>query len=310
VLDPTGNVWLGGSPAQGFPLVTPYELGGTGSNFVSELSADFSQLLFSSFADGSNLAMDPSGTIYVSGTSGSKASLVKIDPAGTPPVIINSIEMNSTLQAPSPFIPFQIAPGELINIVGQNLGPANTVMAQLDATGHLPYLVGATSVSFGEYSAPLISVQDNLIVCFSPFEVSGSTQVTVKVDGQSSNSVLVSVVTSAPYVLEIVNQDGSINSANHPAPQGSVVTFYVTGLGITSPLSQDGSVSAPPLPVPVATVNVDINGNQLQPQFAGAADGMIAGLTQVNVQIPVATYSSNPVSVSINNAPAQIYIGQ
>jgi uncharacterized protein (TIGR03437 family) len=310
VLDPTGNVWLGGSPAQGFPLVTPYELGGTGSKFVSELSADFSQLLFSSFADGSNLAIDPSGAIYVSGSSGSKASLVKIDPAGTPPVIINSIEMNSTIQAPSPFIPFQIAPGELINIVGQNLGPANTVMAQLDATGHLPYLVGATSVSFGEYSAPLISVQDNLIVCFSPFEISGSTQLTVKVDGQSSNSALVSVVPSAPYVLEIVNRDGSINSANHPAPQGSVVTVYVTGLGLTSPLSQDGSVSAPPLPVPVATVTVDINGNQLQPQFAGAADGMIAGLTQVNVQIPVATYSSNPVSAFINNALAQIYIGQ
>ena len=69
-------------------------------------------------------------------------------------------------------------------------------------------------------------------------------------------------------------------------------------------------MSAPPLPVPVVTVTVDINGNRVQPQFAGAADGMIAGLTQVNVQIPVATYLSNPVSASINSAPAQIYIGQ
>jgi uncharacterized protein (TIGR03437 family) len=299
VLEPNGNVWVGGSPSQGFPLVTPYELSGTGQYFVSELSADFSQLLFSSISDGSNLAVDPTGAIYVSGTSGSKASLVKIDPAGAPPVIISSIGPMS-----------YIAPGELINIVGQNLGPSNTVMAQLDATGQLPFQVGATSVLFGNYLAPLISVQEGLIVCFTPFEITGSTELTVTVDGQKSNSVLVYVSPSAPYVLSIVNQDGHINSAAHPAPQGSVLTFYITGLGLTSPLSQDGSVSMPPLPVPAASVSAYINGNPAQPQFAAAAYGMVAGITQVNVQIPVATYPSNPVNVSIGQAPAQIYISQ
>jgi uncharacterized protein (TIGR03437 family) len=310
VLEPNGNVWVGGSPSQGFPLVTPYELGGLGPDFVSELSADFSQLLFSSFSDGVNLAVDPSGDIYVSGTSGSMASLVKIDPTATPTVIINSIAMNSSLQGQSPLIVGQIAPGELINIVGQNLGPATTVMAQLDATGQLPFQVGATSVTFGNYFAPLISIQDGLIVCFAPFEITGTTKLTVNVDGQSSNSVLVGVSPSAPYVLAIVNQDGTTNSANHPAPQGSVITFYVTGLGLTSPLSQDGSVSMPPLPVPVAPVSAYINGNPVLPQFAGAAYGLVAGITQVNVQIPVATYPSNPVNANIGQAPAQIYISQ
>ena len=307
VLEPNGNLWVAGSPSQDFPLVTPYQLSGS---FVSELSADFSQLLFSSFSDGANLAVDPSGAIYVSGTSGNKASLVKIDPAGTPPVIINSIAMNSTLQAPSPFIPIQIAPGELIDIVGQNLGPSATVMAQLDATGQLPFLVGSTTVSFGSYYAPLISVQDNLIVCFAPFEIGGSTELTVTVDGQRSNSVLVGVSSNAPYFLEIVNQDGTINSEDHPAPQGSVVMAYVTGLGITLPLSQDGSVSAPPLPIPAVPIAVYIDGNQVQPQFVGAADGLVAGITQVNFQIPVANYSSNPITAFVNNAFAQIYIGQ
>ena len=56
-------------PPQGFPLVTPYEANGAGSDFVSELSPDVSQLLFSSYSDGANLAADPSGAIYVSGTS-------------------------------------------------------------------------------------------------------------------------------------------------------------------------------------------------------------------------------------------------
>jgi uncharacterized protein (TIGR03437 family) len=305
VLEPNGNVWVAGSPSQDFPLVTPYQLSGS---FVSEIGADFSQLLFSSFSDGANLAVDPSGAVYVSGASGNLASLVKIDPAGTPPVIIDSIAMNSTLQAPSPFIPVQIAPGELIDIVGQNLGPSATVMAQLDATGQLPFLVGSTTVSFGSYYAPIISVQENLIVCFAPFEIVGSAGLTVTVNGQKSNSVLVGVSPSAPYFLEIVNQDGSINSEDHPAPQGSVVTAYVTGLGITSPLSQDGSVSVPPLPVPAAPVTAYIDGNPVQPQFAGAAQGLVAGITQVNLQIPVASYSSNPIAAFVNDAFAQIYI--
>jgi uncharacterized protein (TIGR03437 family) len=119
---------------------------------------------------------------------------------------------------------------------------------------------------------------------------------------------LVGVSPSAPYFLEIVNQDGSINSEDHPAPQGSVVTAYVTGLGITSPLSQDGSVSVPPLPVPAAPVTAYIDGNPVQPQFAGAAQGLVAGITQVNLQIPVASYSSNPIAAFVNDAFAQIYI--
>ncbi len=324
VLEPSGNVWVGGFPSMGFPLVTPYELNGTGYYFVSELSADFSQLLFSSYSDGPNLAGDPTGDIYVAGSSqysggieknsgygsGPTATLVKINPTANPPVIVSSIGPETNSLAVPFLYSSAIAPGELINITGQNLGPTTTVMAQLDSTNHLPYVVGATSVLFGDYSAPLISVQAGLIVCFAPFEISGSTQVTVNVDGQSSNSVLVAVEPAAPYFLSAINQDGTMNSAAHPAPQGSVVTFYVTGLGLTSPLSQDGSVSAPPLPVPATTVSVNIGGSQAQVQFVAAADGLIAGITQINVQIPVATYSSNPVYVFIGNAEGQIYVAQ
>jgi uncharacterized protein (TIGR03437 family) len=184
------------------------------------------------------------------------------------------------------------------------------VMAKLDATGQLPYLVGATSVSFNGYSAPLISVQAGLIECVAPFEISGPALITVNVGGQESNSMLVSVGASVPYILETLNQDGTMNSASHPAPQGSVVTFYVTGLGLTVPLSQDGSVSAPPLPVPAASISTYINLNPVVPQFVAAADGLVAGITQINVQIPVATYSSNIASANIANASGQVYVVQ
>jgi uncharacterized protein (TIGR03437 family) len=313
VLEPNGDVWLAGFPSLNFPLVTPYEFLATGAYFVSEFNADLSQLLFSSYSDGGNLAVDPSGAIYVSGVSqsSSTASLVKIDPTGTPAIMISSIGPVSNGTTTSPVYFAAIAPGELINIVGQNLGPNNKVMAKLDATGQLPYLVGTTSVSFNGYSAPLISVEAGLIECVAPFEISGTTLITVNVDGQSSNSMLVLVGASVPYILEALNQDGTVNSASHPAPQGSVVTFYVTGLGITVPLSQDGSVSAPPLPVPVAPISVYINDNNpVVPQFVAAADGLVAGITQINVPIPVATYSSNVATANIANAFAQFYVVQ
>jgi uncharacterized protein (TIGR03437 family) len=101
-----------------------------------------------------------------------------------------------------------------------------------------------------------------------------------------------------------------MNSASHPAPQGSTVMIYVTGLGLTSPLSQDGSVSAPPLPVPVTPVSASIGTNQVQPQFVAAAAGLVAGITQVNLPIPVAPYGSNPVNVYVNSALASIYISR
>jgi uncharacterized protein (TIGR03437 family) len=101
-----------------------------------------------------------------------------------------------------------------------------------------------------------------------------------------------------------------MNSADHPAPQGSVVTLYVTGLGLTSPLSQDASVSTPPLPVPVASISASINGSQVQPEFVAAAAGLVAGITQINVQIPVATYSSNIVDANVNGAFGSIYLGK
>jgi uncharacterized protein (TIGR03437 family) len=312
---------VAGAGSQGFPLVTPYELSG---DFVSEFNPDLSQLLFSSFSDGANLAIDPSGSIYVSGTaqyatsvhknggygSGNTAVLVKIDPASAPPVIVNSIGPTASAVAFPPEFSYGIAPGELISITGQHLGPSATVMAQLDSTGRLPFQVDSISVSFDGYIAPLISVQDGLIVAFAPFEISGTSEVTVTVDGQKSNSVRVAVTPVAPYFLAITNQDGTANSASHPAPQGSVVTFYLTGLGVTSPLSQDGSVNAAPLPVPVTPITIYMNENQLQPQYVASADGLVAGITQVNVQIPVGTYPSNPVNVYMSGALGPLYVGQ
>ncbi|HTR35417.1 MAG TPA: SBBP repeat-containing protein [Bryobacteraceae bacterium] len=322
VLDSSGNSWVAGyTSSADFPLKSPYAGGGASSNFVSQLSADGSQSLFSSYSDGIALAADPAGKIYVAGTSyylpgpkqtGSLATLAKLDPSDTPPVVIDSIGNSSPFPSPpGPPAPLYggVAPGEMVQIHGRHLGPSQTVMAQLNDAGRLPLVVDATKVYFGPYLAPIISVQDSLIVCFVPFEVSGTASVTVDVDGQTSNAVRMGIPASNPQILAITNQDGTTNTADHPAPKGSVITLWVTGLGQTNPVSVDGMINVAPLPVPLAGLYVGIGNQQALPQFVASATGLVAGITQVNVQVPVATYSQNPTNVNVVTAQAPLYVG-
>ena len=125
---------------------------------------------------------------------------------------------------------------------------------------------------------------------------------------QASNTVRIGVTASAPQILNITNQDGTPNSADHPAKAGSVVTLYVSGLGVTTPPSVDGLLSAPPLPVPAVAVRLFVPRRELQPQFVGAAPGLIAGITQVNVQIPADLNNPPNPGISVNSAFATLYL--
>lgn len=96
-----------------------------------------------------------------------------------------------------------------------------------------------------------------------------------------------------------VNEDGSINSPENPAPLGSVVILYGTGQGPTSPIVADGE--APPAGVLANTVAQPTSqavecaqsgfmcvlvGNKVaETLFSGLAPGFV-GLWQINVRMP------------------------
>lgn len=317
-LDPSGNIWITGiATSADFPLKTPFQSKPIDSSmygFVSELNPNASQLLFSSFAEGAALALGPS-SVYLAGSTGTSAFVARIDPTNTTPISIDSVgpvtPFPSTSTAPS----FTgIAPGQLIQITGRNLGPADKASAKLDASGRLPFVLANTVVFFDNVPAPMLSVDATTIQCFVPFEVLSTTKVTVVSNGQTSNAVKISLSISAPQVLSIVNQDGTINSADHPAKAGSVISLYVSGLGQTNPPGADGLLNSAPLPVPIAGVTVyfPTASSPTTPQYVAAAMGMIAGISQVNVQLPasIPISGTKPIVFSVNATTATLYTAQ
>jgi uncharacterized protein (TIGR03437 family) len=83
-----------------------------------------------------------------------------------------------------------------------------------------------------------------------------------------------------------LNQDGSINSPDNPAPLGSIVTLYTTGAGQMQPPVPDGKIAVDIRPKPVLPVSVLFNyTNRGTILYAGPAPGMIAGVLQINVRV-------------------------
>jgi uncharacterized protein (TIGR03437 family) len=85
-----------------------------------------------------------------------------------------------------------------------------------------------------------------------------------------------------------LNQDGTLNAANNPAPVGSSVTFWMTGSG-TGGVSTNAGWIAPSLD------NYYCCGVRLfEPQelvtYAGTAPGSVIGVSQVTFQISVPTF--------------------
>jgi uncharacterized protein (TIGR03437 family) len=125
--------------------------------------------------------------------------------------------------------------------------------------------------------------------------IGGTADVTVSYQGQAFTTPAVPVAGSAPGVFtstssgagpaSAVNQNNSINSFTSPAPLGSIISFYITGVGQTNPPGIDGIPASVPLPSPVLPVYVILNGQYVPVTFAGSAPGML-GVTQINARIP------------------------
>ncbi len=192
-----------------------------------------------------------------------------------------------------------LTPGKIAVIYGSGLGPATGVIAS-PMNGVFPQQVAGTTVSFRGVDAPIYYASATQVNAIVPYEVTGSSLISVEVSYQnavtlpfnvsfaaSQPGIFTANATGAGQAAAINVKDGTLNSASNPAKIGDYVSLYATGEGATNPGGSDGKLdtSLTP-PKPVLPVTATVGGIAATVQYAGGVYGEVAGLMQVNVQIP------------------------
>jgi len=193
--------------------------------------------------------------------------------------------------------PAKLAPGEIVSIYGGNLGPPG---------GHGPVsedgLVLATTVAdvqvfFNGTAGAVLYTRSDLINVVVPETVSAADSVIVQVTryGISSARIVVPAARYQPGIFvyptagknyaAAVGLTGTVQGPANPLIRGTVAVFFATGLDLPTGSAAD---SVPPRAAQLPTLpTMTIGGNSANVVYAGTAPGETAGLTQVNVEIPI-----------------------
>ena len=216
-------------------------------------------------------------------------------PACLTPAVLNGATLTSQSQV--------VAAGEVVSFVGNGIGPAIGVAYQ---GLPVPRTLGGVQVFFDGIQAPLLYAQSNQVNAFVPVEM--STQSSASVTLQYQNT------TFGPFTQQLsafdpgifrwnpgtssqaaaINQDGTVNGPANPAPAGSIVSIWGTGLGpLTTPCS-DGAPNIDAADYLAAAYTTAINGsNSVSVLYSGGAPLLLCGVMQLNIRIPVGTPSGN-----------------
>jgi uncharacterized protein (TIGR03437 family) len=253
--------------------------------------------------------------VAVAVVSGSDAAVdsgsLLLLPGGGPPAVLNTGVLNA-----ASFEGGSVSPGGIITVYGTRFGPPppGLALAQLDGAGRIATQISGVRVLFDGRPSPLIYVGNNVVSAVVPFEVSAqkSTAMTVEYNGSASVPVNAAVGAAGPALFTYfangsgqvlaVNPDGRLNGPAAAAARGSVIVMYWTGAGLLSPQAGDG-VLTPGVAAPVLPVSVTIGGSPANVMYAGAAPAEVAGLEQLNVEVPagIAPGSAVPVVVTVGD---------
>ena len=296
--DPRGNIWgAGGGQITAFDTAgIPYV------GLTPGFSGDGGPLQSARMSTFQSIGFGPDGNLYfIDNSTRIRRVTVTVPPAA--PVISQNGIVNAANYAPGP-----VAPGELISIFGSNFGPSSLQIPTIQ-NNTLPPLLGRTRVWFILGGAngvlvrgPIVAITPNQINVVVPFEArfDPSVYVQVEVDQILSNAVSIPITATAPGLSSpILNQDGTLNSAANPAPRGSIISLYGTGLGLSSPQLGNGYLAvSTPYSMPVNPVTIAIGGQSSTVLYAGDAPTLPSGVFQVNATIP-SGINSGPASVSL-----------
>ncbi len=260
------------------------------------------------------LALDADGNVYFADNENNHVRRLKPgleENAVSDPITRASVVNGASMQAGP------LAPGEIVSIFGEGIGPVTPISAALDASGLLPRSLGGVEVRFDGLPAALFYVSKTQLNVQVPYRVAGQATTTIEVlcGGKVAAGSTLAVADTAPGVFTlgsgtgqalVVNQDGTLNSSLNPAARGSIVVLYATGEGQTSPRGVDGRPADAPYPAPLAPVALNIGGYPAEILYAGAAPGF-AGLMQINARVPAGYAGAGilPVTLSVGGTASQ-----
>ncbi len=289
-VDPSGSIWiLGNTDSDPFPQATPFQSGpayAAYKPFVTELDAGGGSLKLSSYIDSARaIALDANGAAYFAGStsaqSGVHAWVAKVQPQAVGAVSIQSVGNAFRLRSGP------VSPGQITAITSAGIVPAQPVDLGLSPTTQLPRTLADTQVLFDGEAAALISVTPGKIVAIAPYDLAGKAQTSVQVifQGTASAPVLADVQADIAYrsldgsgagQAYAINPDGTLNSAQNPAPVGSIVTVQITGIGAIDPNCPEGGIASSATPIPLPSTGLK------------SVPGAVCGLFQTTVR--AATY--------------------
>lgn len=217
-------------------------------------------------------------------------ALLPVVAAGSPLGFTLVNAASQTLQA--------VAPGEVISVLGSNLGPAGGVNVSPDGEGRLPSEAGGVRLLIDGVPAPLLAVSQTEIRAIAPYEIEGRAFFEAEVEFQEVRTLLggVPAAVSAPGLFTVdglgrgqaqaLNHDGSENGAGNPAERGTTITLRATGLGAVVPAGRTGAIASDERKVPVLTLAASIDGLEAVVVEARSIAGQAEGNFQVEVQVP------------------------
>jgi uncharacterized protein (TIGR03437 family) len=231
-------------------------------------------------------------------------SAVEEEPPADPEIVVSSADFSAG----------PIAPNEIVSVFGQGLGPED--LQEFSAKSMtVDTILAETQVLFDGIAAPLLATQDGQVNAIVPAGIAGEADAVMRVlhNGNVSAPFVVAVAETSPalYALDgsgagpgaILNSDFTVNSRANRAAPGTWVALYGTGGGLGTTSAEDGTVLAESIPLAVPA-EVTINRVPAEVLWAGYPAGLVQGVVQVNVVVPVdprVVFGEWPVVLKVGN---------
>ena len=200
-----------------------------------------------------------------------------------------------------------VAAGSIISIYGQNLASSMVV----GTNNPLQQALNNVTVTVNGSLLPLVFVSPTQISAQVPWEFQpGNYILIVHQVGQPDVQGAFTVSRNAPGAFTQVNNqnlplvlalrpDGSVVSFDNPAQHGEQITIYTTGLGPYDRPAVDGFPATTNNYNLVDPISINTDSAQLEPDWAGAAAGIV-GVQAVKLTITPDLPPASNVTMTIN----------